>query len=134
MINYLRKQNVSYFCIHMKNINPYDEQEDFSIFCLGVMGILPCVAQQALWGGSDIVSPELQEDGRVTFRIYAPEARTVEVQGDFLATQLYETPFGKRRGRAGLPCTRMRMAFGLILLIRWLRNCIVIRSVWMVCR
>lgn len=106
----------------------------FSIFCLGVMGILPCVAQQALWGGSDIVSPELQEDGRVTFRIYAPEARTVEVQGDFLATQLYETPFGKRRGRAGLPCTRMRMAFGLILLIRWLRNCIVIRSVWMVCR
>ena len=70
----------------------------FSIFCLGVMGILPCVAQQALWGGSDIVSPELQEDGRVTFRIYAPEARTVEVQGDFLATQLYETPFGKTAG------------------------------------
>lgn len=70
----------------------------FSIFCLGVMGILPCVAQQALWGGSDIVSPELQEDGRVTFRINAPEARTVEVQGDFLATQLYETPFGKTAG------------------------------------
>ena len=68
------------------------------IFYFGVMGILPGAAQQALWGGSDIVSPELQEGGRVTFRFYAPDARKVEVQGDFLATQLYETPFGKTAG------------------------------------
>ena len=33
----------------------------FSIFCLGVMGILPCVAQQALWGGSELVNPEILE-------------------------------------------------------------------------
>ena len=40
-------------------------------------------AQQALNGGSKIVSPEYNEDGTVTFRLYAPKAVKVEVTGDF---------------------------------------------------
>ncbi|MDE5594263.1 MAG: esterase [Muribaculaceae bacterium] len=46
-----------------------------------------CVnAQQALWGGSQIVSPEIHPDNTVTFRLVAPKAVKVEVIGDFLPT------------------------------------------------
>ena len=53
-------------------------------------------AQQALWGGSTIVSPQVNEDHTVTFRIYAPKASKVEVEGDFLAAKTVDTPFGKQ--------------------------------------
>ena len=53
-------------------------------------------AQQALWGGSNIVSPQVNEDHTVTFRIYAPKASKVEVEGDFLAAKTVDTPFGKQ--------------------------------------
>ena len=35
-------------------------------------------AQQALWGGGDIVSPQINKDNSVTFRILAPKASKVE--------------------------------------------------------
>lgn len=60
--------------------------------------LLMCVtsfAQQALWGGSQIVSPEIHENNTVTFRIKAPKAVKVEVTGDFLPTQKMDTPYGK---------------------------------------
>ncbi len=44
-------------------------------------------AQQALWGGPQVESPVINEDGTVTFRIQAPKAVKVEVTGDFLPTQ-----------------------------------------------
>lgn len=40
-------------------------------------------AQQALWGGSPIVSPQVNDDATVTFRYYNPAADTVRVIGDF---------------------------------------------------
>lgn len=52
-------------------------------------------AQQALWGGSQIVSPEIHDNHTVTFRLRAPKAVKVEVTGDFLAPQKMETPFGE---------------------------------------
>ncbi len=52
-------------------------------------------AQQALWGGSQIVSPEIHPDNTVTFRIAAPKAVKVQVTGDFLPTQKMQTPFGE---------------------------------------
>ncbi len=55
-------------------------------------------AQQALWGGSQIVSPEVHENNTVTFRLMAPNAQTVQVTGDFLAPQEMDTPFGKFAG------------------------------------
>ena len=41
-------------------------------------------AQQNLWRGEGLVSPEIANTGCVTFRLYAPEATRVEVAGDFL--------------------------------------------------
>ena len=52
-------------------------------------------AQQALWGGSNIVSPEINPDKSVTFRLYAPNAQQVQVTGDFLPTKKMNTPQGE---------------------------------------
>ena len=52
-------------------------------------------AQQALWGGQEIVSPEIHSNNTVTFRLNAPMATKVEVTGDFLPTQKAQTPMGK---------------------------------------
>ena len=41
-------------------------------------------AQQALFDVNNLTSPEQNADGSVTFRLYAPKAVTVEVEGDFL--------------------------------------------------
>ena len=49
-------------------------------------------AQQALWGQASVVSPEINADKTVTFRIHAPKAVKVEVTGDFLPTQKIEVP------------------------------------------
>lgn len=56
---------------------------------------LGCNAQQALWGTSVVVSPEINSDNTVTFRLAAPNARTVQVTGDFLAPQKIKTPHGE---------------------------------------
>lgn len=52
-------------------------------------------AQQALFGGTEIVSPEVNTDGTVTFRLYAPKAVKVEVTGDFLPQVKVKTPMGE---------------------------------------
>ena len=52
-------------------------------------------AQQALFSGNEIVSPEVKEDGTVTFRLYAPKAVKVEVTGDFLPPAKISTPEGE---------------------------------------
>lgn len=60
--------------------------------------LLMCItsfAQQALWGNSQIISPEIHEDNTVTFRLRAPKAVKVEITGDFLTPQEIDTPFGK---------------------------------------
>jgi len=51
-------------------------------------------AQQALFGGQDIISPEIHSDNTVTFRLSAPQADKVEITGDFFPTQKMETPYG----------------------------------------
>lgn len=51
-------------------------------------------AQQALWGQSQIVSPEINPDNTVTFRLQAPKAVRVQLTGDFLPTQKVKTPYG----------------------------------------
>lgn len=52
------------------------------------------MAQQALWGVPTIVSPEVNPDKTVTFRLNAPAAEKVQVTGDFLPTQKIQTPYG----------------------------------------
>lgn len=61
------------------------------------MSMMVCCAyaQQALWGGQQVESPVINEDGTVTFRYFAPKAVKVTVSGDFLPTKEIDTPFGK---------------------------------------
>ena len=51
-------------------------------------------AQQALFGGAGLVSPEINPDNTVTFRVVAPKAVTVQVTGDFLPTEKRTVKFG----------------------------------------
>lgn len=45
----------------------------------------PASAQQAIFTAKGLRSPEVNPDGSVTFRIYAPDAGKVDVTGDFVA-------------------------------------------------
>ena len=49
-------------------------------------------AQQALWGGTAVVSPEINSDNTVTFRLKAPKAVSVQITGDFLPSRPDDTP------------------------------------------
>ena len=42
-------------------------------------------AQQNLWQGEGVCSPEIDAEGRVTFRLYAPDVEAVALEGDFLS-------------------------------------------------
>ena len=52
-------------------------------------------AQQAIWGGQNISSPQINANYTVTFRLNAPNASSVQVTGDFLPTRKAEGQFGK---------------------------------------
>ncbi len=67
----------------------------FILFAALLAGGFAASAQEAIWGGGEVVSPEILPDNRVTIRVLAPEARKVEVTGDFLPAQRVETPFGQ---------------------------------------
>lgn len=58
-----------------------------SIFVLLTV-LLSAHSQQALWGGSKVVSPEINPDKSVTFRVDAPNAVKVSVAGDCIATSV----------------------------------------------
>lgn len=66
-----------------------------TILAFGLLIPVISFSQQALWGGSQIVSPEIHDNHTITFRLRAPKAVKVEVTGDFLAPQKMETPYGK---------------------------------------
>ena len=51
-------------------------------------------SQQALWREGDILSPEVNRDKTVTFRIQAPNVDSVQITGDFLPQVEMKTPFG----------------------------------------
>jgi len=52
------------------------------------------LAQQNLFGGAQIKSPEVNPDGTITIRFQGPKAKSVKVEGDFLPEQLIETGNG----------------------------------------
>ena len=66
------------------------------LFFLSALLLMSVVtfAQQALWGGAPVVSPEIHDDNTVTFRLKAPKAIKVQVTGDFLPAIPIETPRG----------------------------------------
>lgn len=56
---------------------------------------LGTLAQQALWGQPPYLSPEINADNTVTFRLKAPKAVRVQLTGDFLPAQKVQTPRGE---------------------------------------
>ena len=52
-------------------------------------------AQQALWGRSNLVSPEIHDNNTVTFRLSAPKAVKVQLTGDFIANGVADLKEGK---------------------------------------
>jgi enterochelin esterase family protein len=69
-----------------------------SILIIAMLVYVTASAQQALWGGQDITSPEINANNTVTFRMRAPQATKVEVTGDFLPTQKMQTQMGEFDG------------------------------------
>ena len=67
----------------------------FSSFVLALLLCALTFAQQALWGGAPVVSPEIHDNNTVTFRLKAPKAVKVQVTGDFLPVQKITTPSGE---------------------------------------
>lgn len=61
---------------------------------LALLTVMSSPAQQALNGGSKIVSPQIHPDNTVTFRILAPKATEVYLTGDFMVGQPDVTPSG----------------------------------------
>lgn len=52
------------------------------------------MAQQNLFESQDVVSPQINTNNSVTFRLSAPNFSSVTVQGDFLNNELIKTPMG----------------------------------------
>ena len=75
-------------------------QHIHKLFCLAAMVMLASAmaqdasAQQALWSGAQVVSPQINEDNTVTFRYSGPNVIRVQVTGDFLPPQKIITPNG----------------------------------------
>lgn len=59
----------------------------FLAFLPSVFMLFNSNAQQALWGGEDIKSPEIHDDNSVTFRLQAPNATEVKLSGDWMPSE-----------------------------------------------
>ncbi|WP_029904284.1 esterase [Prevotella sp. 10(H)] len=46
-------------------------------------------SQQAIWGGSEIVSPEIHPNNSVTFRLHAPNAKEVKLTGEWTQGSIF---------------------------------------------
>ncbi len=79
-------QNVKQKFIQMKQI--------FIVFFSCIFMTINVLAQQALFGGQQIISPEVKADHTVTFRIMAPAADSVQITGDFLPPAKLKTQWG----------------------------------------
>ena len=58
------------------------------------LGCATANAQEKLFNQASVQSPVINNDGTVTFNIYAPKAVKVEVSRDFLPKTTVDTPFG----------------------------------------
>jgi enterochelin esterase family protein len=54
---------------------------------LMIVTSIKTMAQQSLFGGQNIVSPEIHDDNSVTFRVAAPNAREVKLSGDWMPAE-----------------------------------------------
>lgn len=77
------------------------------LLLLGLLAItMSAEAQQTIGLRQSTLSPEILEDGRVAFRLTAPEAEKVELTGDMLPTQLITTEHGEWKAPGVVEMTR----------------------------
>ncbi|WP_288734615.1 esterase [uncultured Phocaeicola sp.] len=69
--------------------------KQFIVMTVGWLMAVNSMGQQALWSADGIISPVINENRTVTFRIYAPAAEKMEVEGDFLSPMMVSTPVGE---------------------------------------
>lgn len=67
----------------------------FSVLVL-LLSFANVFAQEALYSGTEIHSPIVNNDKTVTFNIYAPKASKIEVTGNFLPFVKVKTPSGEQ--------------------------------------
>jgi len=60
----------------------------FTVLALFFLSISAVMGQQALWNNNETVSPEIHSDRSVTFRLLAPEAKTVTLSGEWMSGQV----------------------------------------------
>lgn len=53
------------------------------------------LAQEAIFRAQQIISPEIHQDQSVTFRLFAPDAKSVQLTGDFLPSVKMDSPMGQ---------------------------------------
>lgn len=75
------------------------KKKNLSVLLFGLVATVTASAQQALWGTAPVVSPQVNDDNTVTFRLKAPKAVRVQVTGDFLPEQKISTS----NGEIGIP-------------------------------
>ncbi len=68
-----------------------------------IVVVLLCItglvnAQESLFNGQQVSSPQVNDDKTVTFRLAAPQADSVFVTGDFLPSVKVSTPYGEMDG------------------------------------
>ncbi len=64
-------------------------KKNISLLLICLVPILT-FAQQSLWSGQPVVSPEIHPDNTVTFRYFAPEAKQVMISGDWMPAKGWE--------------------------------------------
>lgn len=69
----------------MTHLGLYCRKNVLALLAVLLMAV-PAMGQQAIFTSEGLVSPQINEDNSVTFRIYAPKAVKVEVCGDFLVS------------------------------------------------
>src|SRR5450759_1461135 len=57
------------------------------VFTLLIFLSFSLIAQQALWVGTQVVSPEINPDNTVTFRLIALSATEVKISGDWMPAE-----------------------------------------------
>lgn len=62
----------------------------FSIALIAAASGICLFGQQAIWGVPELISPLINPDRTVTFRLKAPGASSVQIKGDFIASPVAE--------------------------------------------
>lgn len=75
------------------------------LIVVALLTTMPAFSQQELFRDGNIISPELNSDGSVTFRLHAPKAVEVTLTSDCLPSVLFESSMGILEGPGSVKLT-----------------------------